>query len=402
MGERTLLLGYDLGDEKTQMAVFDRKTMEPELVGQTEENPDALYDTEILLDNQAPIVGFVDKIRKGEDIIVNDKVSDPVKVLGYYFRKTLMATKLKYPTETIKQLVVTVADLTPEFMQIIYDALALNGILKERAVVIGHRQSYMYYILAQKRELWVNDVGMFDYGKNRLMYYQMQLDRRKKPIPVRVLQKDFSDALAMAGQQEAENESKGVVLENIVYRAIHKQILSALYMTGSGFEEEWADELFRKLCVGRRLFKGNNLYSFGACYAAREIGENLHEGEYLMLDEDRITSHVSVRVYSHAKEQDVILAKAGRPWYDIDESMEVIPDHENELSIRVTNIFSGRANNFLISLEPVAGKTNRHCRLSVRVRFSDVRTCIVTVNDRGFGEIFPNSNRVWEKILTIS
>ena len=398
MGERTLLLGYDLGDETTQLAVYDRARRQPEMIGQTEENPDALYDTVILLDNQVELTGFVDKIRKGKDIVVNGNVSDSVKVLAYYFRKTLMATKIKYPTETIKQLVVTVADLSREFTQIIYEALELNGIGKDRALVMDHRQSFMYFVLAQKPEIWVNDVGMFDYGNSSLKYYQLQVDRRKKPIPVRVMERDFPEVF----REEDEVASvQKAALENVIYRAIHKQILSTLYMTGSGFEKEWADELFHKFCVGRRLFKGNNLYVSGACYAARNIGENQHMNEYLLLDEDRIVSNISIPVYREAKEQEIYLAKAGTPWYEVDEAVDVIPDQEDELSIQVTNIFTKDSKKFMIGLDPVAGKLNRHCRLSVRVRFSDVKTCIVTINDRGFGELFPNSNRIWEKILTV-
>ena len=55
MSERTLLLGFDLGDEKSQMAVYDREKMEPVLIGQTEENPEALIDTEIALEGMEPL-----------------------------------------------------------------------------------------------------------------------------------------------------------------------------------------------------------------------------------------------------------------------------------------------------------------------------------------------------------
>ena len=52
MGERTLLLGYNLGDEKTQIAVSDKKTIGPVLIGRTEENPDAFIDTEIVMEGR--------------------------------------------------------------------------------------------------------------------------------------------------------------------------------------------------------------------------------------------------------------------------------------------------------------------------------------------------------------
>ena len=72
------------------------------------------------------------------------------------------------------------------------------------------------------------------------------------------------------------------------------------------------------------------------------------------------------------------------------------------LSLTVTDIFSQKQRHFILDLEPVAGKTGRQCRLALRVRFSDIHTCIVTMKDKGFGELFPTSNRIWERTITIS
>ena len=52
MSERTLLLGFDLGEEKSQMAVYDREKNIPVLIGQTEENPEGLIPTEIALSGE--------------------------------------------------------------------------------------------------------------------------------------------------------------------------------------------------------------------------------------------------------------------------------------------------------------------------------------------------------------
>ncbi len=398
MGERTLLLGYDLGDEKTQMAIYNRETLEPELLGKTEENPDASLDTVIQLENTEPLTDFIPRMRNGEEIVVNGKKSNPVNVLAYYFRKTLSLTRQKYPGETIAQLVVTVADPTPAFVQLVYEALDTLGIGRERALVISHKQSFLYYTLYQKKELWVNDVGLFDYHGKQLKYYQMQVDRRKNPILVGTQEKDFSDAIMLA---EKENERKAVIFENVALGAIHKQILSTIFMTGNGFLGDWADEVFRKLCVGRRLFRGNNLYVYGACFAAKEIGEKAKLQDYLLMDEDMISSHLSLKVYSEAKEQEIILAKAGTPWYQIDQAIDVVPDGESELCISSQNIFTREEKQFFIDLEPVSARIDRRCRIGIRIRFQDVNTCAITIKDKGFGELFPSTNRIWEKNVTI-
>lgn len=398
MSERTLLLGFDLGDEKTQIAVYDRKRREPLLLGQTEENPEALMDTVITVEGQEPLADFVGKIRRGEDIEVEGKYSHPANVLAYYFRKTLSLTRKEYPGETIRQLVVTVAEATKEFVQVIYEALEKIGIGRDRAVVLGHKQSFMYYVLYQKKEIWLNDVGLFDYTGGRLLYNQMQVDRGKTPVLVGVHEKDYSDALALTNRGD---NHRAAVFENIVYGAIHKQLLSTLYMTGDGFEGDWAEGVFRKLCIGRRLFKGRNLFVSGACYAACEFADTPRLEDYLLLDEDMICGHVTIPVYADAERQELVLAKAGTPWYLVDEEVDVIPDGDNEITMTVKNVFDQSEKQFLLDLEPVLTRVDRHCRIGMRVRFASPKTCVVTLKDKGFGELFPTSNRIWEKSFEI-
>lgn len=100
---------------------------------------------------------------------------------------------------------------------------------------------------------------------------------------------------------EKDPEHNGVLFENAVQGLIHKQILSSLYMTGEGFEEEWCQDVFKQLCVGRRLFLGNNLFVSGACFAAREMGEDRRLQEYLMMDENMVSSRITMDIYRHGK-----------------------------------------------------------------------------------------------------
>ena len=87
-------------------------------------------------------------------------------------------------------------------------------------MVISHKQAFPYYVLNQKKELWMNDVGLFDYEGNTLTYYQMQVDRSKSPILVGVSERDYSGAVSLP---EENKEHKAAVFENVVYGAIHKK-----------------------------------------------------------------------------------------------------------------------------------------------------------------------------------
>ena len=234
----------------------------------------------------------------------------------------------------------------------------------------------------------------FDLGIAVQKIYQMQVDRSKSPILVGVSERDYSGAVSLP---EENKEHKAAVFENVVYGAIHKKLLSTLYMAGEGFEGGWADSLFRKLCVGRRLFKGRNLYVSGACLMAREMAEEKRLGDYLLLDEQMVTSQVAVNLYAEAKQQKVVLVEAGVPWYLVDEELELIPSGETELALQTKNVLTQKEKQFMIELDPLTGRLDRRCRLMLRIRFESPSQCIVTIKDEGFGELFPTSNRIWEK-----
>lgn len=395
MSERTLLVGYNLCDDKTQLAVYDAETKEPVVISTSgEDDPDGFIETAVELEDGTRYDDFLRKIRQGEEL----EVSTPVKVLAYFFRKTISLTRKKYPSETIKQLVITVPELTASFTQTLYDALELLNIGRDRAHVISHKQSFLYFSMYQQKDLWVNDVGMFDFSDTALLYTQMKTDRRKRPMLATASTVDYSEILELLGEDEEKNRT---ALENVIEGAIHKQILSALYMTGDRFKEEWTEPLLKKFCVGRRLFKGNNLYVSGACFAAKELAGDVQLSEYVLVDEGIVPYTIQIKVYADGKEEILPLSKAGVLWYQVDEEIEFIPDGDCFLPITACDMYTRQERLYEVPLEPVLGKTDRHCRLALRIRFADPQTCIVTIKDKGFGEIFPTSNRIWEHQLLL-
>ena len=58
---------------------------------------------------------------------------------------------------------------------------------------------------------------------------------------------------------------------NAAQTALHKQYVTTIYVTGKGFEGEWSNEALKELCMGRRIFRGQNLFTHGSCYAAIEL-----------------------------------------------------------------------------------------------------------------------------------
>lgn len=397
MSQRRLFVGVDLRNDKTYLAVLGPLHKEPEILSDSEGIPTAV----LIPGTDERIEGFLDRIYRQEPVYAAGKESDPVNVVAAFFRRTLSLTKKKYPGEAIRQLVVTTEYRDFRFISVVYRALQKIGIGRDRAMVVDRRQSYIYYAMSQKKELWVNQVGLFDYTKEKITYYQMQTDRFKRPMFVTVTERDYSDYIPMFTSDDTTEEEKEAVFEGMVQGAIHGQIITTLYMTGAGFADGFANGVMKKLCVGRHLFQGDNLYVSGACYCARETAGERTMEEFVYLDEDMISSHIFIEAYTDAKVQEILLARAGTPWYQIDREFDLIPDGDTGLDVKIKNVLTKEKVSHTIPMEGIQGRTERMARIGLQIRFAGKDKCIITVRDKGFGEFYPSSYRIWEETIML-
>ena len=127
------------------------------------------------------------------------------------------------------------SDTDINLVQGIFEALEMIGISKERVSVQSHAQSFLFYALSQKKELWMNDVALFDFGVEGLKFYQISIDRRHRPITVGVSVRDFSEDLAFNMIKELSEEELIEKFKTIAMISTQKQIISTVYITGKGF-----------------------------------------------------------------------------------------------------------------------------------------------------------------------
>lgn len=413
MGEKALFVGLDFGNKESRLCYYDEQKYEvicvnnsaiPTILG-VKDTGEWLFGNEAA---EAQKAGRCELIEDGvscicgnRPIMAGDKEVKPVFYIATYMRKLLSLLHEYEPDKGIRKLVITTYHSDRHLTDYIYIALESIGIKRNRVAFMNYRQSFLHYVMSQGREFWINDVGMFDFGYNGFRYLQMTMDRRKSPYIVGVREKDYSDTINMS-MLDGGNERLEYEFDSITQSAIHKQILSTLYMIGPGFENGWADNIMKKLCSGRRVFKGEKLYADGACQAARHLEGEGNVEPFVYIDENMIASHITARIYVNAANQELIIAKAGTAWYEIDNSVDIIPDGEFEMALNITNVITRENSKHLISLKDIVAKRpDRMSRIRVRVRMQDTHNMIVTVKDNGFGEICPSSNRIYERIIKI-
>nr|WP_294494373.1 DUF5716 family protein [uncultured Anaerosporobacter sp.] len=420
--ERKLLVGFDLCNDFSQISCYSRKSFEPESICYTDDDTKYMIPTvlgvrkdtkewlfgedaiaKVKLDQAVLIDQIVDRICKREEFYVFDVKISPEAVLEKYFRKCLSLLKRYYPNDMVAKLVVTIPVLDLNLIKTIYKALEALALEKDRVSIQSHKQSAVNFAMSQNRDLWMNDVGVFDFEENGLQYYQLKINRKHVPMTITVTQKDLSDTLSYDLLEDLDDkESLSYIFENLAKSVLYKQLVTTLYMTGKGFEGTWADEVFKHLCAGRRVFKGQNLYTKGACYYARQLSGEGRSEDFIYLTEEMIASSVGVALYKDARLNEYTLVKAGTLWYEASCEVRLILDDMDEIIISVQDLYSKEVHKHEISLAALEKRPPKMTRIELRISFDDPNTCIVTVKDMGFGEYFPSTNQVIEQTITLS
>ncbi|MFT4145737.1 MAG: DUF5716 family protein [Mobilitalea sp.] len=417
---KRLIVGFDLCEDYSQLCCYSYKMNEPITIGlleQTEQEemiPTALCvrkdskqwlfgeeavtcagDGEGLLINQ-----LITKLKTDEVTEIYQTKFSAVALLEKYLRKVLMLVKNYFPTEPITRLVITIEESDPKVIDKIYETLGLLGIDKDRANIISHASAYLYYVLSQEKNLWMNDVGLFDFSLTGLYFYRIRLNRRSNPMLASLEKLEFTNDLEEYPQLK-NKEKASYQFDNLANTILHKQIISTLYFTGRGLESGWADTVIKSLCTGRRIFVGQSLYSKGACYAAKEFAGDSCLQEVRLFHDDMVTSSLGLRVFCDNKFKEHMLLHAGDTWYEVNSKCEVIPDGALELELVQSKILTKETSQIKLSLEPFPKPIERTTRWQVVLSCKDRSTATIKVTDLGFGEFYPGTGEVIEYTIEI-
>lgn len=415
---RPIVIGFDLSPEMTQIAV-SRAGEEPESVSVSSTSGQFLIPTVLCVRNDSGdwLFGeeaircknrnagvFIDdllgKAEREESVYIRDVEYTPRNFLERFFRKIMVVLRQKYASDSVEHVVVSMRDPSDKLIQMVTDAMETTGIRREHIRVRSHLQNFMFYAVCQKKELWVNDVGLFEFNENGLTYTQLSTAKKIAPITVTAQITDLSTLLDNNMLETMPDNQLAYCFRTITDKVLYRQILSTIYVTGKGFEGAWSDEVLKSLVAGRRVFKGMNLYAKGAAYyGLYENAEDMRD--FLFLTEDMIRSTIAIRMFKDNQIADYPMVRAGTRWSEVNAKTVGILDDTEEVYFTIYHTVKKDSQHVVMSLKNLHGRENKTTRVSIGIRCLDRETAVITVKDLGFGHFYPNTYRVWEKIVTI-
>lgn len=295
--------------------------------------------------------------------------------------------------EQICQLVISVRKMEPKLLDALYISADALGISRDRVHIISHTESFVYYILSQKKDIWNGLVGMFDLAENQLRYYELKVQRGLKKTTVLAEYEQLEEGFALDILETASGAKLGDrILCSCGERLMQKKMYSAVFLSGKGFlKREWAEEFMKMLCSRRRVYMEPAMFARGAALKAGDYENEVSAYPYVCICEGRLKTTVSMNVIRKGQETSVVVAAAGDSWYERRATLEVITDRQDAVEFLLTPADSGNKKLVSIPLEGFPKRPERTTRVQVQISFLDEKTMSVTLKDEGFGELFPSS-----------
>ena len=155
-------------------------------------------------------------------------------------------------------------------------------------------------------------------------------------------------------------------------------------------------ESLRFLCQGRRVFKGNNLYSKGACLGIREKLHPSDAGKGMVyLGEEKLKANIGMQVRRRGEESYYALLDAGVNWFDASKECEFLLEGDASFELRVTPLNGKEIKLVEIILDGLQIPQEGFVRIHMDLRLKNENTVVLSLQDVGFGELLESSGRSW-------
>lgn len=392
-----LVLGIDLCDSYTQISCLEdeRSWLIPTVICREKQAENWYIGEEAYGHTLIGDGVIIDKLlklasRRGTATIGGIRY-EAVTLLECFFRKVLDLPRKEYGIRSIRQIVVTLQTIDVAVMEALRTCAAKLGLTDRQLRVISHTESFIYYVMSQKKELWNNQVGVFSLSADNFCYYELKVQRGMKRMAVIAECERLEEGFNL---DILESSPGGKLADKILCscgeRLLQKKLYSSVFLTGKGFlSQDWAPEFMKLLCTKRRVYIENELFSKGAAYRAEDFTRSKTVYPFICLCEGHLKTNVTMNVLRGGQELSLTLASAGDNWFEIKADADIIPDPVEEIELLITTLDNRKKKIVKIPLEGFPRRPPRTTKVRVEISFLDEQTMQVVLRDQGFGELFP-------------
>ena len=424
---RRFVLGYDLGDKVSQISYLASDADMPEtlsvLAGSELYNiPTVLckrkdvnqwfYGKEAVRHIEdgdgTRVDGLIAAAKEGKPVVVGETEYDPIALLTLFVKRSLSLLSLEVSMDNVDAIMFTTRSLDQRMVQVLNAVTTALELKTSNIFYQSHEESFYNYMLYQPDDLARHTVLACDYDFEELSVFKMTLNTNTKPVVATIDVENFDDLMLPTGfpKDAALFHKTCERLDDefltIMQKICEEKIISTVFLLGDGFHEKWTKRSLEFLCRTRRVFQGNNLFSKGASIAARErVAPTENGSRFVFLGEDKLKANLGMKLLKCGTEVYHALLDAGVNWYEAETGLDIIMDPSGILNIEVTPLTGGRPKIVQLYLDGLVKRPAGTTRLHISMSMSSVNEVNVKVTDKGFGELFPATGKVWEQTIEV-
>ena len=346
----------------------------------------------LALDGKGIITDKLLKLTRKDGIATIDGTRyEGKEILKIYFREIINAGMEKLYKEKPDEVVVAMSGLEEDIVGDIRAAFVGLGYQPNHIHIISKEESFIYFVLSLKKDIWNNKVGMYDLSDVSLTYYEMLVNRNSRKLLVNAESENMDEAFNL----QILNNPSGAkladkILTSVAEKVMDKKKFSSIFLTGQVFaEHEWADGFISYLCSRGKVYLDTNIFAKGAAFKGVDLASENSIYNLTAICEGRLRSDVYINVENNGKDGKIYLAKAGDFWDEPDTELLMIPDEKEVIDISVAGIDGKVKKNIPIVLDILPKRPIKTRRFYFRTKFLDDKIMNVEIEDAGFGDMYP-------------
>lgn len=346
--------------------------------------------------------------KNGVKAQVGEEEFEAEELLEVFLRKSLVLISSYARIEDIICVVFTLKDMNTDLMKLVKRIMKRLDTGKAVISFMSHEDCFYQYMIHQPEEMWIHDVLLYEYRTDGIRSFCMNMNRNTRPV-VAFIESERFPQMKMTEVSNMKAEQKTAFFRQlddafleIAREQCEGRTVTSVFLLGDIFSKEWCRESLRFLCKNRRVFQGNNLFSKGACYGAREkVLPSTLSRDYVFLSEEKLKANIGIECNRGQEKVYQPLLDAGTSWFEARREIDFILAKNNQLPLTVTPLDSGHPRIAEITLEGLKVRGNRTNRIGLSVYMEDADTVAIEVTDKGFGEFFPSTGQIWRESFSL-
>ena len=300
-------------------------------------------------------------------IPLDGKVEDQAD-LQEIFRKLWKMLSPYGNKDSLEYLLFCLEENSKELRERLLEVVEIYNISPEKIRFLDKAECFCAYVFHQGGDLLSHNALVVENHQGRKDKFL--LHKRAKTIP------------AVADVRDLSEKS----LESV----FSDHAISSVFLVGDDFEEEWMQRNLKLLKTGRRVFLGKNLYVKGAVYHGMALKDEVRE--YLYLGAEKVCCNIALK----GEKEFIPVVEGGKNWYESNVSLEVLLVYEPSLEFAIIPINGKEKMTTVIHLNELPERPRKTTKLRISISFESPFLAKLVIKDLGFGELFPQSDMIYE------